>query len=153
MPTWLQWLLWIAAALVASGTILGSIGAIWIKVIRPLIRFIRLMTELAPIFQKLPDVFDVLAEIAAQFRTDSGSSLRDAVDGLTRVAAEQKAAAELLKVGVEASKILSAEDRLALNRLPVLLDRLEQKIDAGAATGLRNEAAAKVVADDLAHKT
>lgn len=150
MPLWLQIVLWVAAGLTAC-------GVIWTKAIRPLVRFIAkaeemipLLKELNKVFRDTPNAFKVLDEIVAQFRTDSGSSLRDVVNRLDEAAKQNKAAGELLKIGVEAARQLAEQDRAQLQRLIILLDRVTVKVDAGAATGLRNERAAGIVAEDLA---
>jgi hypothetical protein len=158
----MAWVGYIAIIIISAAAVISALGVIWLKVIKPLAAFIVLVGEMKPLLEDLtivfkgkPDVFKVLNEIAGQFRTDSGSSLRDAVNGLTAAAAEQKAATETLRVVAKSAEQLSAEDRLQRERLILRIDRLSKNVDAGAATGLRNEAAAKVVAEDLAatHRT
>lgn len=157
MPTWLQYFLGAAALLTAF-------GVIWTKLLRPGAKMITLMSELLPLltefaetFKDTPHAFNVLDEIIAQFRTDSGSSLRDVVNRIEEAArvqqvATERAAAvsESLKVGVEAAKLLAGLDRDKLQTLALLIDRVGVKVDAGVATGLRNEAHAAGVAEDLA---
>ena len=129
MPIWLQYILW-AAALVTA------IALIWAKVIRPLATLISLTTELLPLMKKFvevfrdsPDSFRVLDEIAAQFKTDSGSSLRDVVDRLDKAAKDNRTAAEFLKVGVETQKQLAEQDRATLQRMLLFIDRLGVKVE------------------------
>jgi len=129
MPIWLQYILW-AAALVTA------IALIWAKVIRPLATLISLTTELLPLMKKFvevfrdsPDSFRVLDEIAAQFKTDSGSSLRDVVDRLDEAAKDNRTAAEFLKVGVETQKQLAEQDRATLQRMLLFIDRLGVKVE------------------------
>lgn len=150
LPVWAQWMGW--------GTlVLGIVVAFYKKVLKPGARLIMLgeravplLEDLTTVFQGKPNAFKVLNEIAAQFSTDSGTTLRDVVNRLEDAAVENKQSSELLKVGVEASRLLAEQDREQLQRLIVLLDRLQVRVDASAATGKRIEAAAVEVADDLA---
>jgi hypothetical protein len=150
MPAWVIYIIGTAAVVTA-------IGVLWTKVIKPAAKLITTTDQMLPLlvaltetFKNNPTGFKVLNEIAAQFKTDSGSSLRDVVNRLEEGAKENRAAADLLKVGVEAQKQLGEQDREQLRQLLISLDRVGVKVDAGAATGLRNEAAAKVVASNLA---
>jgi len=164
MPYWLQIIVWISGGLLA-------VGVIWKKLLQPLGKLVGLIVELLPLlramikaFEGNPNAFAVLNEIVSQFKTDSGSSLRDAIDRLETavehlgaaaleskgVAAAAKEAADFLKIGVEAKKQVDEIDRATMRRLEVLLDRLGVKVDEGAATGMRIEHAAGVVAEDLA---
>jgi hypothetical protein len=150
MPAWVQIILTVAAGLTA-------IGVIWKKLVRPLASMIALGEQMMPLMVKLTEVFkgdpnalSVLNDIAAQFRTDSGSSLRDVVNRIDKAAEANHAAAEVLKVGVEAAKQLAERDRAQMQRLEIYLDRLGVKVDAGSATGMRIEKHASGVAEDLA---
>lgn len=136
MPEWLQWLVWIGGG-VAAG------GVIWTKFIRPASRFIARIEAMAPLLNELTDQlkgsprsFEILKEIIAQFRTDSGSSLRDVVDRLEKAAKENRAAgdalkveAEILRVNVAAVKALAVEDRASMAKLVVAVDLLSAKVD------------------------
>lgn len=146
----LQWVVLIAAAV-------GAAGVIWAKVLRPLLRLIAVAEDLVPVLRSLvaelggtPQAFAVLDEIIAQFRTDSGSSLRDAVDRLEESAVENKHAAQLLAVQVESLAQLASGDRHEVARLAVLLGQVLQGTKTGTATVQRIEEAANVVAADLA---
>lgn len=143
MPVWTQYILGIAGLLIA-------IGVIWTKAIRPAAKLVTsaeemlpMMRELTAAFRGTPHAFDVLDEIVAQFRTDSGSSLRDVVNRL-----EQGTLS--LKQGAETVKELAEQDREHLQRLIILLDRLTVRVDDSSARGARMELAAGVVAKDLA---
>lgn len=147
---WAQWLVLITV-------VVGVVIAFYQKVVRPAAKLITtseeavpLLKELTLVFRGKPDTFKVLDEIAAQFRTDSGTTLRDVVNRLEDAANHNKQSGELLKVGVEASRLLAEQDREQLQRLIVLLDRLTVRVDAGVATSSRIEKAATSVADDLA---
>lgn len=136
MPTWLQWVVWIGGGVAA-------IAMIWTKFIRPASRFIARVEAMAPLLIELtdqlkgsPQSFQILREIIAQFRTDSGSSLRDVVDRLEKAADENRAAgdalkveAEILKVNVAAVKALAVEDRAAMAKLVVAVDLMAAKVD------------------------
>lgn len=124
MPGWAQAVLWAAALATA-------LAALWTKVMRPGARLIAmtermlpLLVELTAVFAGTPTAFRVLDEIASQFRTDSGSSLRDVVNRLDQAAADNHAAGEALRIQVDVVKDLAAQDRAQLARLVVALDRL-----------------------------
>jgi hypothetical protein len=150
MPTWIQ-------VIIGAAALATAIGILWAKVLKPGAKLIATMENLLPVsrelvkaFKDTPEAFKVLHEIAVQFKTDSGSSLRDVVNRLETAANESRVAAEQLKVGVEATKLLSEMDRARIDRFMMKLDRLDVKVTAGAATGMRIEKAATGVADDLA---
>lgn len=125
LPVWVQ-------AVMAAAALVGATGVLWRKIVLPGYRLARAADELAPLlrdfthaFKDTPHVFLILDEIADQFRTDSGSSLRDAVDRL-------ETATQALHIRAEASRQLSAEDRKTLALLELLLDKLDLKADAAA---------------------
>jgi hypothetical protein len=160
----MAWVGYIAVGIVLAASVVTAIGVIWKKLIQPTANFITLVGEMKPLLEDLTEVFKdnpqgfrILDAIQAEFRTNDGSSLRDQIDGLTKAAelsarAAEKAAtvAESLKVGVEAQRLLSVRDREVMQELTLKLDRVNVRVGEGAATGLRNEAAAQVVAKDLA---
>ena len=147
MPTWATYIV-IAAAVVTASSVL------WIKLIRPLANLITMVGKLLPLltvltdtFKDNPDAFKVLADIAAEFRTNDGSSLKDAVDRIERaaiaaagVAEAARLAADELKVGVEARRLMAEQDRKQMQDLMLKLDRVNETVKNGAATGLRVEA-------------
>lgn len=150
LPVWAQWLVLITV-------VVGVLLAFYKKVVRPAATLITTSEEMLPLLRELtttfrgkPNTFKVLDEIAAQFRTDSGTTLRDVVNRLEDAADANRQSGEILKVGVEASRLLAEQDREQLQRLIVLVDRLTVRVDAGAATSSRIEKAAVEVADDLA---
>lgn len=133
MPAWVQLIIGLAAVVTAA-------GVLWTRVLHPIIRFANhaeqmfpLLQELTMAFRNTPNAFKVLDQIVAQFRTDSGSSLRDVVNRLEDAANENRAAAERLKIGVETVKQLAEQDRTHLQQLIILLDRLNVKVDDAAA--------------------
>lgn len=153
MPVWAQIILGTAAVVTA-------IGVLWTKGIRPLVkgavaaeRTLPVLMALTDTFHGDPNVFKVLQEIAAQFRTDSGSTLRDVVNRLEAIAESSQKAIEELTAEVEqrrsasttayeASRMLAAEDRQQIARLVIALKSIDSKQDAAAI-------AAAVVATDL----
>lgn len=150
MPTWAQ-------VLIAAAAVVTAIGVLWSKVLRPGMKaasaaeeMLPLLRDLTRVFRGTPGVFEVLDQIVAQFRTDSGSSLRDVVNRLEVAADDSREAGETLKVGVEAARILADRDRQQLDRLIILIDRLTIRVDLISASGQRIEAANSAVADDLA---
>jgi type II secretory pathway component PulM len=101
----------IAGYIVLGGAVLSALGYLWKKLVKPMAKFITEADQMIPLLSALnetfkhnPTAFAVLDDIAAQFRTDSGSSLRDAVDGLVKSAAENKLAAIENKAAAEALK-------------------------------------------------
>jgi len=147
MPTWATYIV-IAAAVVTASSVL------WIKLIRPLANLITMVGKLLPLltvltdtFKDNPDAFKVLEEIAAEFRTNDGSSLKDQVNRIeqigvqaTAVAEAARVAADELKVGVEARRLMAEQDRKQMQDLMLKLDRVNETVKNGAATGLRVEA-------------
>lgn len=128
MPGWAQIIL-TAAALVTA------VHVIWTRLLKPLVVVRDEMKESVPVMREAvvamkdaPGTFLVLQEIASQFRTDSGSSLRDVVNRL-------ETALQVLKVADEAARVLSVQDRA---KLQAIIDAAA--IAAGLASG---------VADDL----
>jgi hypothetical protein len=81
------------------------------------------------------DAFGLLQDIKAQFQTDSGLSLRDAVNRLDEAAKDNRISAALVKRSVD-DAILS-------------LQRLAVSVNAGHDTSLRIEESARGVARDL----
>lgn len=126
MPVWTQYIIGIAALLVA-------IGVIWKKFLSPAARLVTtlekalpLMTVLVEEFKDVPHIFKILKEIVAQVRTDSGSTLKDTVNRIDQLSQTAAQAAEALKIGVEARKLLDEQDRARIDRLIVGLDRIER---------------------------
>lgn len=128
MPNWVAYIIGFAALLTAA-------GIIWTKFLRPTLRFYGTASEMVPLLRHLTTVFGddpsaltVLEEIARQFKTDSGSSLKDQVNRLEAAIGRQEEAAkrvesdaEQLKVGVATQKALAEDDRRQLQALLVEL--------------------------------
>ncbi len=84
-----------------------------------------MLRDLHAVFSEWPEPFGVLDEIVAQFRTNSGHSMRDVLNRL-ETAAEVSATAS--------------------GRLVKTIGLLDVKVTLSAATGLRNEEHAEVAA-------
>lgn len=123
--------LWVQVA-VGFTAITAALTVLWRKVIKPIFFLAQDAVVAAPIFRELieafggnPNALVVLAAIAKEFRTDSGTTLRDVVNKLTD-------ASNLAAVEREAARQLSAEDRRLLSRLEILLDILRVRADMSA---------------------
>lgn len=143
MPTWVQFIL--GAAMVVT-----AMGVLWQKVVKPAFRLAQAADELVPLladfteaFKGTPQVFLILNEIAKEFRTDSGTTLRDIVNRL-------EALLDALTLAAEADRHLSADDRRMIARVVLLLDSLGVKADEGAVDRAVATADRAVVAEDLA---
>lgn len=98
----------------------------------------------------LKQVLEAAQWTQTQLTTDSGLSLRDAVNRIDASTKEQHAAAEFLKDGVRSDRHKAEQDREQLQRLLVELFRLTIKVEEALKTINRVEMAATGVADDLA---
>lgn len=169
---------WVAGVLIAVGVILGA----YKKLISPIAKGITTFNEdVAPNVRYLPDLakldpmLTVLESMAAEFRTNSGSSLRDSTNRLEEQAdAARQAAEKALSTAIEFARLnresitalevamgtvreLAKEDRQlaredrdrardALERMVALADSM----DRTEASGARIEADRAHVAKDLA---
>lgn len=153
LPVWAQVIIGIAAALTAS-------TVIWTKGVRPIYRFaskaeemVPLMVDLTSTFRDTPEAFQILNQIVAQFRTDSGSSLRDVVNRLEDASTQNVRSNELLRVAAMSAKDMADRDRQQIDRLVILLDRLTiSQARAEDATGkvASNLVVAQIAVDDVA---
>lgn len=128
-PVWLQWIIGVPV-------ISAALYYIWSKLLRPGARLVTTMERMVPLlndltktFEGKEGVFAVLNEIVEQVRTDSGSSLLDVVNRLETAAMENARVAQEVKVGMEANRLLSKDDRESLRELSKQLDRLSVKVD------------------------
>lgn len=142
MPTWMT-------ILIGAAAVVTAVGVLWTKVLRPAGRAIGQAERMVPLLQDLttqladvPDSFAILKQIIAQFRTDSGSSLRDVVNRIEKAAIENQTAAQVLSVNLDATKRLAEQDRAQIARLLIVLDRVNAKVDVQAEE-------AGVIADNL----
>lgn len=149
MPTYLAITIAVASGLVAMGTV-------WRMLIKPMAELIVLEQKLLPLLKDqvrvlgmIPQVWEVVAEIVEQVRTNAGSSMKDILNRLDDSSKANARAADVLKVEVEASRQLAVADREQLSRLLQTLDRLTVKVNAGDVQRDRMEAATATVAADL----
>jgi len=96
MPPW-------AIVIVSLATVLVAMVTLWQKAIKPMALTIAEANNAVPVMRALVDAFSgdpnvlaVLQQIAAQFRTDSGSSLRDVVNSLAEAAEANRVSNEQL---------------------------------------------------------
>lgn len=147
LPAWAQIILGLAAVVTA-------LGVLWTKVLKPGAKLISTTEEMLPllrnltiVFRNTPDSFAVLHDIAAQFRTNSGSSLRDLLNRVEATALESRAMLEtaarelresdsILRVGVETARQLADQDRETNRQLMLQVDRLASKLDLLTASGV-----------------
>ncbi len=109
-----------------------------------------LVQQTAGSHQQRVHMMDLVESISAQFYTDDGLSMKDAVNRLDEAAKQQYAAAEFLKAGVKEDRHKAEMDREQLQRLLIELHRLTIKVESTIATTGRIETAAIGVAEDLA---
>jgi hypothetical protein len=156
MPTW-------AYFIITSAAVVTALGVLWSRVVRPMHRAIREADRTVPVMRKMtdtfaddPGIFEVIRAIAEEFKSDSGSTARDLMNRLEEAAEKNALSNEMLNAAIDAMRInaegarqLYSADRERIDRLIVLLARLEAKVDESGATGDRTEAAVSGVAIDL----
>lgn len=132
---------WITYSIAVIGLVAG-LGTMWRTVVNPLRKAGNRAEEMYPIllsltetFRDFPAAFEVLRNMAEQFKTDGGSSLRDVVNELTTMArasaatsASNATLAATLAVGVETARQLADQDRAEQRRLLLQQDRMGQQI-------------------------
>lgn len=102
-------LLLISAIVVAIGILFGAVRRI-MKFIAVIERLVPLLGDVVNQLSSTPDAFKILKEIIAEFRTNSGSSLRDAINQLTRIADDNKKATAQLEVKIETVRLVAVEE-------------------------------------------
>jgi methyl-accepting chemotaxis protein len=111
---------------------------------------VRPMRHIKDVSETVPEAFVALHEMAAQFRTDSGSSLRDVVSRLDRAADNNRAAAEDMKINVHTLKSLADQTQVELESLLKMAEASKAQAE-GVATNLATaQSAVEGVASDLA---
>ena len=104
LPEWSQWLAAVSASLIAF-------GVIWRKGLRPAARLIREFVHAADnVAQHGP----TLLEIAAEFRPNSGGSLRDVIDRIEAAATDMQGQVVALTANVQ---MHIDDDRAAFERI------------------------------------
>ncbi len=142
LPDWAQIIIGVAA-------VVGASGVIYTKALVPFVESVELLNEIRKDLGSQPDVFAVLNEIARQFRTNAGSSLRDVVDRLDAAAIENRIAIDANKLTLESAKVLAEADRRAAARLEVILNLVSAKADVAAGATTAAAVLARGVAVDL----
>lgn len=142
MPIWVQWI-------IGAGACVGAITVIWTKLIKPLAKLVAYTQELVPLLAELnkqfkdnPDAFSVLEEIAAQFKADSGTTLRDIVNRIEAAAVKAEEGARELRIkaqglaeDVEVVKESARKDRQEAAHRLSLLDELLSKLKSTSIPG------------------
>lgn len=123
-PEIVNWILGTAA-------VIAALTVIWKQAVLPGVQRIATEQVTRPVLDRIVEVFrdnlnhmEVLDDIAHEFKTNSGSSLKDAMNRLERAAEQNEMAVAALQTQAEAQRIQLAENR-------VLLDRLAQQLDLG----------------------
>lgn len=150
LPTWIQILIGAAATVVAA-------GIIWKKIIQPIAKLITLLDVVLPLLEDLaehfkdqPNAFEILSEIVKEFRTDSGTTLRDVVNRLEVSAKTNKIASDVLAENAETQRQLAAQDRKHMAELTELVNIIGAKQHENLKTVDRIESDTKTAASDLA---
>lgn len=126
MPHWAQYF-------ILASLLIGAIAVIWTKFVHPLSKLIVFLSQILPMLQEFlekdkkdPDYQDVLFEIAKQFKTDSGSSLRDVINRLEIASIKMLAEAEDLRVkaGVIKEEVAVVKELAKTDRAEVSKDRI-----------------------------
>lgn len=112
----------VAYAIVAAAAVVTALGVLWTKVLHPLLKLAELLQQFMEAFGGEKNPFPVINEIAQEFRTDSGSTLRDLANRL-------EVAIRDLQISLAASDRLTAEDRKLLAKMAVILELLDTKAD------------------------
>lgn len=146
MPLWVSYIL-------AAGALIVAVSTIWTKVVKPTLHFFATAEEMLPLLRTLtkefkgsPEAFRTLNEIASQFHTDHGTTLRDVIN-------ELQVSSTDLRQRAEASKILDEQLAAQIARLTVKVDENTATTEAAAATSKRIEVANSGVAHDLAARS
>ena len=121
------WPVWI----VAAAAVLTALSVIWRLFLKPLGEILALLEEAVPLlkaqvvaFRGIKDPYPVLEAIIAQTRSDSGSTLRDAINRTEEIADQLKAAEQRNQERDEKARRLAAKDRRILADMAKQLDAM-----------------------------
>lgn len=129
MPTMPHW----AQYFILASLLIGALAVIWTKFVQPLSKLIVFLSQILPMLQaflekdkKDPDYQEVLFEIAKQFKTDSGSSLRDVINRLEQASIKMLSEAEDLRIkaGVIKEEVAVVKELAKTDRAEVGKDRI-----------------------------
>jgi hypothetical protein len=132
MPASAQWFITAAAVVTAIGLLIKKVIIPGYKGVGALEDALPVFREFTATFKGKTDVFKVIEEIAQQFRTDSGSSLRDAVDQLGRYAERNRLSAEkAAEVANQAAAVAeqAAEDNRRSNEQLMIRFEAQRQLD------------------------
>lgn len=128
MPTWTVWI-------IAAAGVVTSLTVIWTKVLKPLNSFISLFEEAVPLlraqvtaFKGVKDPYPILEELIAQTRSDSGATLRDAINRTEEIAHQLAEAEVESRRRDERIKRLAAKDRRQLEQMAAQIDVLTERM-------------------------
>lgn len=145
LPTW-------AGAVIAFSAVLTAFGVFWRLVLKPGFRLARLLSDLNPLLVNVVEAmhdtsqpFTVLDEIVHQFRTNSGSSLRDVIDRLEAASKLSTDALALVAATLKANTAITDDDRVRLARLTNDIAELTSWRKDRQAEAIHERAAADVV--------
>jgi hypothetical protein len=169
-----EWAGGVTGWIITAAAVTTALIVLFKKVVLPGYKGVGAIEDALPVlrdftatFKGRTDVFGVLDSIAAQFRTDSGSSLRDSVDDLIsaaqaavaaaetnrlvaeRAAEENRRANESLMIRFEAQRQLVEQRSQQQERMLLQIDRVMVQIGELTASGGRIEASRAKVAEDL----
>ncbi len=157
MAVWVQWV-------IAAAALVTALGVLWRQAVLPAVRKIASEQVTRPVLDRIVDIykdnlnhFSVLDDIARQFKTNAGSSLKDSVNRLESAAEESARTAHEAAVAVKGLAVEAEASRRQTSEMRVLLDDLRAQVRLGMLSVLRQEAGqqaqdagAAVVASDLA---
>ena len=149
IPGWIQ-------LIIAAAALVTALGVLFQKVVRPGVKaastaeeMLPLLRELTVTFKDTPNAFKVLYAMAGQFKTDSGSSLRDVVNRLEDASTDAKNIINQLRVDVASDRQLDERDRQELRAMLLSMDRLATQVAVLITSGIRVEEDRVLVAEAL----
>ncbi len=80
----MQTIINVAIVLTSLAGIVTSTALLWIKVIKPFVRFTRHMGEVVEVVQKLPDWCESVDECLAELKPNGGGSIKDKITNIQK---------------------------------------------------------------------
>lgn len=149
MPAWV-------VVLGACAFVVTSVLTLWTKAIRPGAKVISEFERMLPVWRSatdsledVPAAFAILKEIVAQVRNNSGSTILDMVEKLSRQADVDRAEHHSLAVSLEADRRLAVRDREQMTRLLLQQDQTVNRLDATITALTQMATADRMVATNL----
>jgi len=140
-------ILYAGALLVALGVIIKAPGLIWTRIVKPFAKSVVEVDTVSQLAKVAPDLIllskmgPVIYDMAQQFKTDSGSSLRDVINRLEEAA---KANADALALNAEVAEKVA---HTATATAEVLAAKADDDAAAVAATAKRAASAVAILAN------